>query len=114
MQAWGYFPCHLAILMKISPPWQGMYVNRVSQKSAQSAKEGEWALFCFHIEPRKSTNVIFTATLCPQGLTNEPPAPLNLSPDSTQHSEQHVTCVIKVLLAGHDHISYAHLLKAIL
>ena len=34
LQAWGYFPCHLAILMKSAPPWQGTYVNRVSQKSA--------------------------------------------------------------------------------
>ena len=34
----------------------------------ESAKEGGWALFCFHIEPQKSTNVIFTATQCPRGL----------------------------------------------
>ena len=83
--------------MKIAPPWQGTYVNRVSQKSAhgqstlQVSQRGRVGTLLF--SPRKSTNVMSTATQCPRECTKEPPVPSKLSPDSTQHSEQqHVTC----------------------
>ena len=82
------YVCELCLAKECS--WAEHLTSQPKRKGGRS--------FVFTLNhKRASMSYIFTATLCPRGLTNEPPAPLNLSPDSTQHSEQqHVTCVIMV------------------